>query len=166
MPAWPGPQGPWPSVVPGLHFPWSPSHTFVPRAVFGPRPCPPIRAGPWADSAALGAAVGRSTAAAVAPNEEVEVEEVEEVEVVGMEEMEEGEDDLDPWGMPWRPTPAKSTPSSPTAAWALATPLGPAAPVEASLWAVGASPGDGGGDADGAVVLRGAARTARIAAWP
>ena len=114
----------------------------------------------------MGAAVGRSTAAAVAPNEEVEVEEVEEVEVVGMEEMEEGEDDLDPWGMPWRPTPAKSTPSSPTAAWALATPLGPAAPVEASLWAVGASPGDGGGDADGAVVLRGAARTARIAAWP
>ena len=92
------------------------------------------------------------------------MEEEVEQEGVGEVEVEEGEDDLDPWGMSWRPTPAGSPPSSPTAAWALATPLGPAAPVGASLWAVGASAGDGGGDVDGAVVLWGAARAARNAA--
>ena len=62
----------------------------------------------------MGAACDGPAAAAAAANEEVE--EVEEEARVKEKEVEEGEDDLDPWGVPWRPTPAGSPLALPTAA--------------------------------------------------
>ena len=107
MHGWPGPQRPEPAAQPGIRFPWSQPHTFGPGAVSGPRPRPPFRAGPWADSTALGAAGGGPAAAEAEANEAVEVGVEEEVvDGVGGREVEEEGDDLDPWGAPWRPTPA------------------------------------------------------------